>query len=109
MLRDEYFQHLYMILGRARKLEWLLLRNFPRTGDGDPDWGIFEGGPPDYLCEFMATLEKRAKATLPRMLRTQRALGFPAWEDLKPCAPDPEHSGKFLYTPEDWGLPPSQR
>ena len=32
---EDYFQHVYMILGRARKLDWLLLRNFPHTTEGD--------------------------------------------------------------------------
>ena len=66
MMKDEYFQHLYMILGRARKLDWTLLRNFPTLPDGEPDWEIFEQGPPAYLCEFMDCLEKRAQSTLPR-------------------------------------------
>ena len=102
--KEEYFQHLYMVLGRARKLDWLLLRNFPHTPDGELNWSIFEKGPPAYLCEFMAALEGRARATLPRMLQSQRALGLPAWEDLKSCPPDPDHPERFLYVPEDWGF-----
>ena len=37
MPKEVYFQHVYMGLGRSRKLEWILIRNFPRTPDGDPD------------------------------------------------------------------------
>ena len=105
MHKDEYFQHVYMALGRARKLAWTLLRNFPHAADGEPDWSVFERGPPEYLCELMEILETRAKATLPRMLRSQRALGLPAWESIKPCVADPNAAGRFLYNPEDWGFP----
>ena len=104
MTREEYLQHLYMILGRARKLDWILLRNFPRTPDGEPDWAIFEAGPPRYLCEFLDVLQKRAKDTMPRLLRCQRESGLPAWSRLKPCPPDPENPGRYLYVPEDWGF-----
>ena len=45
MKEDEYFQHLYMILGRAQKLDRVLLRNFPKNAEGDPDWSFFERGP----------------------------------------------------------------
>ena len=38
MGKDEYYQHVQMILGRARKLEWLLLRNFPQTDGGEFDF-----------------------------------------------------------------------
>ena len=69
MSEPEYFQHLYMILGRARKLEWIVLRNFPQTADGASDWGIFENGPPAYICEFMEVLERRALLTMPRLLQ----------------------------------------
>ena len=96
----EYFQHLYMILGRARKLDWILLRNFPLTGDGSPDWFIFEGGPPNYLCEFMEKLQKREKETLGRLRHTQRQSGMPAWEKLPECAKDADNNGRFLYDPQ---------
>ena len=104
MPKEEYFQHLYMILGRARKLEWMLLRNFPRTPAGDPDWSIFEGGPPAYLCEFLDVLKQRAKATKPRLLRSQQASGLPAWRASNQCSPDPNNPGQYLYIPEDWGF-----
>ena len=60
MSKEIYFQHVYMILGRARKLEWELLRNFPMTCDGEYDWSVFEEGPPAYLCEFLTVLRERA-------------------------------------------------
>ncbi len=95
----EYFQHLYMVLGRARKLEWLLLRNFPCDEGGSPNWSIFERGPPGYLCEFTEKLKQRAAETWPRLLRAQCASGMPAFEDLPVCAPDPDNEGHFIYDP----------
>jgi len=102
MSQPEYFQHLYMILGRARKLEWLVLRNFPRAADGTADWAIFENGPPAYICEFMEALEQLALRTLPRLLQAQQELGAPAWEELLPCPPDPSAVGRYLYDPSAW-------
>ena len=102
MSKDEYFQHVYMGLGRAQKLEWLLLRNFPTTKEGDLDWALFEEDPPAYLLEFMQVLEQRARSTIPRMLRCQRELGLPAFENIRPCLQDPESEGRFLYNPKDW-------
>ena len=99
----EYFQHLYMGLGRARKLEWMLLRNFPRDEHGEPDWSIFEGGPPDFLVEFLEALERKAKQTLPKLERAQRELGMPAWADVPQCAADPADKGRYLYDPAAWG------
>jgi len=99
----EYFQHLYMSLGRARKLDGLLLRNFPRDAEGELDWSISEAGPPDFLLEFMEALEKLAAKTLPRLVRAQRELGVPRWEDVPMCAEDPENKCKFLYDPAAWG------
>ena len=52
MKKEEYYQHLQMILGRGQKLEWTMLRNFPMTDEGDHDWSVFERGPPLYICEF---------------------------------------------------------
>ena len=68
-----------------RKLEWMLLRNFPRREDRELDWSIFEGGPLDFLCEFMSRLEALAKRTLPRLERIPRDLGMPAWEEVPAC------------------------
>ena len=101
----EYYQHLYMGLGRARKLGWVLLRNFPTDAEGNLDWSLFEAGPPDYLCEFLEVLEERARRTYPKLLRAQQELGFPAFENLPRCAPNPDEPGKFLYRPSDWGMP----
>ena len=43
---DEYKQHLYMILGRAKALKWTLFHNFPSDAQGLPEWKWFESGPP---------------------------------------------------------------
>ena len=102
MQGEEYFQHLYMGLGRAQKLEWLLLRNFPQDDAGELDWSIFEKGPPDCHVEFLEALETRAKLTWPRLERAQRELGMPAWADVPACAPDPSRKGRFLYDPTKW-------
>ena len=98
----EYFQHVYMIIGRARKLDWVLIRNFPCAPDGEADWSVFESGPPAYLCEFLEILGQRARETWPRLLRCQTELRMPAWEEIKACAPDPEAPGRYLYEPQDW-------
>ena len=37
-------------------------------------------------------------------MQAQRALGLPAWEAIRPCAPDPENEGRFLYNPAEWGF-----
>ena len=60
---DDYVQHLYMILGRAQALEWSLFRNFP-TVDGEPDFSVFEQGPPSYIAEFLHRLEDRGRVVL---------------------------------------------
>ena len=99
----EYFQHLYMGLGRAQKLEWMLLRNFPRDETGELDWGIFEKGPPDFLVEFSDVLARKAKMAWPKLLKAQRELGMPAWEDVPLCSPDPCNDKRFLYDPVAWG------
>ena len=101
----EYFQHHHMALGRARKLEWLLLRNFPCGEDGSPNWKIFEQGPPDYLCEFMEKLRQRAEDTWPRLVHAQQVSGMPAYEDLPVCAPDPDNDGRFIYDPRRVNTP----
>eukprot|EP00973_Karenia_brevis_P052448 7287513-Karenia_brevis.AAC.1 len=71
-----------MSLGRGRKLEWELLRNFPMDENGELDWNVFEGGPPQYLCEFLEVLEQRARQTYPRLLQAQRDLGMPSYEQV---------------------------
>ena len=104
-LRDaEYFQHVYMALGRAQKLDRLLLQNFPRAEDGSLDWTVFENGPPDFLVEFMRRLNKLAAKTMPKLIRAQQDLGMPAWEAVPACPPDPAAAGRFLYEPERWGV-----
>ena len=54
---DEYTQHVYMILGRARSMQWSLFRNLPTTADGDVDFAVFENGPPAYIAQFLRELE----------------------------------------------------
>ena len=49
---EEYRQHLYMILGRAKALRWMLFHNFPMTGDDSLNWSWFETGPPKYINAF---------------------------------------------------------
>ena len=98
----EYFQHLYMALGRARKLKWMLLRNFPRDEAGELAWHIFENGPPDFLVEFMQILASKAKHTWPKLEKAQRELGMPAWDDVPDCLPDPSRKGRFLYDAAQW-------
>ena len=104
MCKEEYFQHLYMGLGRARKLCWMLLRNFPTSEDGQLDWSIFEEGPPQYLVEFTEALETRARKTYPKLLKAQRELGFPAFENIPQCLLDSDNKGRFMYNPLDWGF-----
>ncbi|CAK0852500.1 unnamed protein product, partial [Prorocentrum cordatum] len=99
----EYFQHVWMVLGRARRLEWMLLQNFPRDeSTGDLDWSILEQGPPDYLIEFMGRLATLNRNTRRKMVREQGKLGAPAWENVPTCPPDPDRPGRFLYIAEDW-------
>ena len=54
---EEYTQHVYMILGRARSMQWSLFRNLPTTADGDVDFAVFENGPPLYISQFLRQLE----------------------------------------------------
>ena len=101
--QGEYFQHVWMILGRARKLEWMLLQNFPiDESTNDLDWSILEQGPPDYLVEFLGAAATLSKRTWRRMLRAQKELGAPAWENVPECPLDPNRQGRFLYIAEDW-------
>ena len=93
-----------MALGRSRRLDRVLLRNFPRMASGELDWSVFENGPPDYLVAFMRRLDQLATKTLPKLLRAQVELGMPAWEDVPKCEPDPEHKGRYLFDPKGWGL-----
>ena len=86
-----------MALGRAQKLKWMLLRNFPRTEEDELDWSIFEKGPPDFLVEFLDALDVRAKKTWPKLERAQRQLGMPAWRDVPICDPDPSNKERYLY------------
>ena len=98
-----YKQHLYMILGRARSLDWCLFRNFPQNADGEPDWELFETGPPDFLVHFFAVLEERAEATVPLVEDVRRKLKiFPSWQQRPRLEPDPAQPGRFLYDSVAW-------
>ena len=63
--KDDYKQHLYMILGRAKALRWILLHHFPMDDDDLPDWSWFETGPPTYLLALFDALQTRADLTQP--------------------------------------------
>ena len=103
MEASEYKQHLYMILGRARSLDWCLFRNFPLTPDGEADWGLFETGPPDFLVHFFAALEERARATAPAVEQAREELAiFPPWQRRPLLQPDTAQPGRFLYDPVAW-------
>jgi hypothetical protein len=100
---SEYFQHLYMILGRARSLDWCLLRNFPETPEGQPDWSVFETGPPDFLVHFFEILEQKARDTKPRIETVRVALKhFPPWAARPALLPHTEEPGRYIYNKEDW-------
>jgi hypothetical protein len=79
----EYFQHVYMGMGRPRKLEWMLLRNFPRHKDGALDWSIFENGEQGLprRCTKRSSRNRDAR-TKPRLLRAQQELGMPPLREL---------------------------
>ena len=98
----EYFQHVYMALGRAQKLEWMLLRNFPRDTYGELDWSLFEKGPPEFIVEFFEFLETKAKATRPKLMQVQKDLGMPLFKDVPRCEVDPDQKGRYLYDPDAW-------
>ena len=52
----------------------------------------------------MNALERQAQQTRPRLLQAQRAMGFPAFDKIKRCPPDPANPGKYLYVESDWRL-----
>ena len=104
MHEDENKQHVYMIMGRARKLEWMLLNDFPCNSGGEYDWNVFETGPPSYMCEFLEAIQHRAKQTTPRMLKCQRDLGMLPWEKVPHCKEDREQVGRYCYDPVAWGF-----
>ena len=102
MSKDEYKQHVYMILGRAKKLEWTLLKNFPHEEDGELDLEVFESGPPDYIIRNMEELERRDQATsarMPEILQSMRC--FPKHAHIPKCIKD-EKSGNFMYDTMAW-------
>ena len=101
-MAGEYFQHVYIALGRARRLDEVLIRNFPQLESGELDWSIFENGPPDYLVEFARILDEKAKRTSRKLLAVQGDLGMPAFDDLPECFSDGEGTGRFRYDAHAW-------
>lgn len=101
-MAGEYFQHVYMSLGRARRLDEVLIRNFPQLESGELDWSIFEHGPPDYLVEFTRILHEKAKRTSRKLPAVQGDLGMPAFDDLPECFSDGEGIGRFRYDAHAW-------
>ena len=88
MTEDEKKTHFYMILGRATKLSYTLLYNFPTYEDGSLDWSLFESGPPPYLIKFLDVLEQKAKNTIPVIEAARVSLScFPRWHDIPRCQP----------------------
>ena len=77
---DEYKQHLYMILGRAKALKWSLFHDFPSDAQGLPEWKWFESGPPSYVLAFFEALQPRADMTIHSVELARRELRlFPLW------------------------------
>ena len=77
---DEYKQHLYMILGRARALKWSLFLNFPLDAQVLADWSWFESGPLAYVLAFFTALQPQAELTLHSVeLSRQELRVFPLW------------------------------
>lgn len=103
METSEYKQHLYMILGRARALDWCLFQNFPLNAAGEPDWSLFETGPPDFLVHFFRVLEAAAQATAPAVEWVRQELAvFPPWARRPVLLPDPAKPGRFLFSQAAW-------
>ena len=102
MSMDEYKQHVYMILGRAKKMEWILIKNFPCEEDGEFDLDVFESGPPEYIIRNMEELERREKLTLDRMPEILESMKcFPRHCDIPICVKDAA-SGNFVYDSAAW-------
>ena len=77
---DEYKQHLYMILGRAKALKWSLFHDFPSDAQGLPEWKWFESGPPSYVLAFFEALQPRADMTIHSVELARREIRlFPLW------------------------------
>ena len=102
MSMNEYKQHVYMILGRAKKLEWTLLKNFPCDEDGEFELDVFETGPPEYIVRNMEELERRDKLTVDRMPDILEVMKcFPKHGDIPKCVKD-EATCSFVYDAAAW-------
>ena len=105
---DDKWLHYYMILGRATSLATTLLLNFPEDANGEPDWTIFENGPPEYLIHVFAELEKRYEKTQKLVTLRQADLKiFPSFA----CLPA-RHKGlgnEYVYNTAEWDAAVAQR
>ena len=82
---DDKWLHYYMILGRATSLATTLLSNLPETSDEEPDWSIFESGPPEYLTHVFQELQKRRMSTSKTLAHELAVLRiFPPFACLPP-------------------------
>ena len=96
---DEYKQHLYMILGRAKALKWSLFHDFPSDAQGLPEWKWFESGPPSYVLAFFEALQPRADMTLHGVELARRELRlFPLWRCKPPLELVNKDSLEKIYT-----------
>lgn len=100
---EDKWLHYYMVLGRATSLATTLLLNFPESEDGQPDWSIFESGPPEYMTHVFAELNRRYSLAAKAVAEHSSALKiFPPFS----CIPTQKRSTPpalgFLYDPADW-------
>ena len=105
---DDKWLHYYMILGRATSLATTLLLNFPEDANGEPDWTIFESGPPEYLVHVFAELEKRYQKTQKLVTLRQAELKiFPAFS----CLPARQKGlgNEYVYNKAEWDAAAAQR
>ena len=103
--KDEYKQHLYMILGRAKALKWSLFHDFPMDKQGLPKWSWFEIEPPRYILVFFNALQPLAELTPHNVEFARQELRvFPLWR----CRPALEHINSdstdkmYVYNKDAW-------
>ena len=93
-----------MILGRAMSVRWCLLRNFSMV-DSQPDWDLFESGPPTYLVACMEDLQRRAFLTTASVASARPSLRiFPPWDLVPRLERDSTVTNctMYLYVQDDW-------
>ena len=99
---DDKWLHYYMILGRATSLATTLLLNFPEISDEEPDWSIFESGPPEYLTHVFQELQKRHMSTSKTLANKLAVLRiFPPFSCLPPKRFNAS-TRSYLYDPAEW-------